>query len=76
MNTSEPIGRMLLGTAGYKALGKLIDEWTFLQPFQGENCPAPYKVEAFMRKRPFGAGDTTNGVIESSWRTALFSPKS
>ena len=55
---------MYLGTAGYKALGKLIDEWTFQQPFHGADSAAPYKIEVFMRKRHVGAGTAIHGVIE------------
>ena len=64
MESSEPVGRMYLGTAGYKALGKLIDEWTFQQPFHGADSAAPYKIEVFMRKRHVGAGTAIHGVIE------------
>lgn len=55
---------MYLGTAGYKNGGKLIDEWSFNQPFHGADRAAPYRIEVYMRKRHTGAGTSIQSVIE------------
>jgi hypothetical protein len=53
MDIPEPIGRLLLGTAGTKTGGKLVDEWTFCSPFSKSER---FHVEVYMRKRHPGLG--------------------